>query len=247
MTRKAVKAAEDASVAVTVTPLRPKRTECQPQRARTVTTVGYPRDRSVAVSDQSLTTALSNGKKKKKKKRSALANASNPHHLRNYVPSRLPHSGSNTTQTLPNAHAALGPFPFRFLTAEIAPARKSKPWNESLLPTDTEVANEWICPFCEYNLFYGDEHAFRRAIRSRKKILRRRRRAQERAAAAANGKATPAIPTNRVAEEDEEALFEPPHDDVPASITEQMKWKGERNRVDDDRQIDNRARHDDSG
>ena len=38
-------------------------------------------------------------------------------------------------------------------------------------------ADEWVCPFCEYELFYGDEAEYRRAIRNRKKILRRRRRA----------------------------------------------------------------------
>jgi hypothetical protein len=52
--------------------------------------------------------------------------------------------------------------------------------------------DEWICALCEYNLFYGEEGAFRRAVRSRKKILVRRRRARERAAAAASGQKTAA-------------------------------------------------------
>ena len=51
----------------------------------------------------------------------------------------------------------------------------------------TNPADEWICPFCEYELFYGDDAGYHRAVRNRKKILRRRRRARERAAAAASG------------------------------------------------------------
>ncbi|KAF8757563.1 hypothetical protein RHS01_03411 [Rhizoctonia solani] len=47
--------------------------------------------------------------------------------------------------------------------------------------------NEWICPLCEYSLFYGDEVAMQRATRSRRKVLIRRRNARERAAAAASG------------------------------------------------------------
>jgi len=46
--------------------------------------------------------------------------------------------------------------------------------------------DEWVCAFCEFDLFYGDEAGFRRALRNRKKILRRRRRARERAALAAS-------------------------------------------------------------
>ncbi|GJE91309.1 hypothetical protein PsYK624_074580 [Phanerochaete sordida] len=123
----------------------------------------------------------------KKKKRSALANASNPHHLRNYVPSRLPHSGQvNAAQAQQNAQNLLSPLPVRFLAADVPPRRKKK---ASATPTAalSNPAEEWICPFCEYDLFYGDAAAYQRAINSRKKILRRRRRARERAAAAASG------------------------------------------------------------
>ncbi|KAI0026414.1 hypothetical protein K488DRAFT_92625, partial [Vararia minispora EC-137] len=111
------------------------------------------------------------GKRGKKKKRSALANASNPHHLRNYVPSRLPNQAPSASTT-----DLLSPLPVRFLSAGSAGALVSP-------------AEEWICPTCEYRLFYGDEGAYRLAIRNRKKILKRRRRARERAAAAASGKA----------------------------------------------------------
>ncbi|KAF9523379.1 hypothetical protein CPB83DRAFT_862994 [Crepidotus variabilis] len=134
-------------------------------------------------------------KTSKKKKRSALANASNPHHLRNYVPSRLPHAGGQAD----NAHdpqAAtnnIWPLPVRFLSAELPPRRskgnhKKAPAANTPLVQLTRPDEEWICAFCEYDLFYGDDPAYRKATRSRKKILKRRQRAAERAAAAASGK-----------------------------------------------------------
>ena len=129
-------------------------------------------------------------KKGKKKKRSALANASNPHHLRNYVPSRLPNSGqTNSTQTT-NPQNYLSPPPLQFLSARLPPRRK-RYGDANATPPPATLANpadEWICPFCEYKLFYGEEVEYQRAIRNRKKVLKRRRRAQERAAAAASGK-----------------------------------------------------------
>jgi len=143
--------------------------------------------------------------KPKKKKRSALANASNPHHLRNYVPSRLPQSSGGHTpvaQGQASLQSAFGPLPLRFLAADLPPRRGNandpggkKKGGGSVNGTNAgnaaagggAAAEEWICAFCEYELFYGDEAAFKRAVRARKKILKRRRRARERAAAAANG------------------------------------------------------------
>lgn len=130
----------------------------------------------------------SKAKTSKKKKRSALANASNPHHLRNYVPSRLPHSGPVDGSHV-NANN-VWPLPVRFLSAELpgkGPRKNRKVVASTPLLQFTQPAEEWICAFCEYELFYGDEAVYRKAVRSRKKILRRRRRAAERAAAAASG------------------------------------------------------------
>ena len=127
----------------------------------------------------------------KKKKRSALANASNPHHLRNYVPSRIPNQGLlSAAQLGANTQNMLSPLPLVFLSAQI-PARRGTPQRVSGVANQlTSQGEEWICPTCEYRLFYGDEQGYRMGVRNRKKILKRRRRARERAAAAANGSGT---------------------------------------------------------
>ncbi|THH00633.1 hypothetical protein EW026_g1924 [Hermanssonia centrifuga] len=151
--------------------------------------------------------------KGKKKKRSALANASNPHHLRNYVPSRLPHSGQANATSL-NAQNLLSPLPTRFLSADIPPRRRKKS-----TPPISSISNpieEWICPFCEYELFYGSDEDYRRALSNRKKILKRRRRARERAAAAASGAAA-ALARSTTSSEDVDAEFEA-HYDVPETL-----------------------------
>lgn len=132
----------------------------------------------------------------KKKKRSALANASNPHHLRNYVPSRLPGYSAGGGENQVNSHANdLGPFPIRFLSAEIPPRRTRGTGNKrsSQAQVQQQLANpaeEWLCVFCEYELFFGEEGEYRKAVRRRKAVLKRRRRARERAAAAASGHGT---------------------------------------------------------
>ncbi|KAJ7114117.1 hypothetical protein C8R44DRAFT_796332 [Mycena epipterygia] len=180
----------------------------------------------------------------KKKKRSALANASNPHHLRNYVPSRLPHSGqpsagtggaNNAAQANLNAQNYLGPLPLRFLSADIPPRRrrgrgKKAPAPAGEQPVLTNPAEEWICAFCEYNLFYGDDQQHRQAVRSRKKILRRRRRARERAAAAASGTSTAKAPPEKAQEDyDVHPGYAPGVDDI-ANLPKQTKWKGDPNK-----------------
>ncbi|CAE6468269.1 hypothetical protein ACGC1H_003772 [Rhizoctonia solani] len=127
--------------------------------------------------------------KLKKKKRSVLANASNPHHLRNYVPSRISHAGGYQT---PSSHGqvntSLGPLALKFLSATLPPRSKGRiPTAESSGSSLILLETEWICPFCEYSLFYSDEAAMQRAVRNRRRILVRRRNARERAAAAASG------------------------------------------------------------
>ncbi|KIJ65197.1 hypothetical protein HYDPIDRAFT_131567 [Hydnomerulius pinastri MD-312] len=158
----------------------------------------------------------------RKKKRNALAVASNPHHRKNYVPSRLPSSGqANAVQATQNAHNSLGPQPLRFLSAEIPARRRKKatatPSAQIVNPTD-----EWICPRCEYSLFYGDEPEYRRTVRSRKQILRRRRRAQERAAGGLNAPKNPAKPMSD--EEDYDNDYDQSSTQSPV-ISKLSKWK----------------------
>jgi len=193
--------------------------------------------------------AVVGGKTKsgKKKKRSALANASNPHHLRNYVPSRLPHTGGGggggggggdgpggQGQNAGNANT-IWPLPMRFLSAEIPPRRRKKTAAVPLIQL-THPSEEWICAFCEYDLFYGEDAGYRRAMRSRKKILKRRRRARERAAAAASGgggggggtstaKAAPPPPPSEEFDEYETGDLDE-FENAPAKT----KWKGDPNK-----------------
>ena len=129
------------------------------------------------------------GRGSKKKKRNGLAIASNPHHRTNYVPSRLASSGHvNPAQAALNAQNSLGPQSLRFLSAELPPRRRKE--SVAVKTQIVDPADEWICPRCEYSLFYGDGADYRRSIRDRKQILRRRRRAQERASGLGGGKST---------------------------------------------------------
>ncbi|KAF9785243.1 hypothetical protein BJ322DRAFT_1062168 [Thelephora terrestris] len=183
-------------------------------------------------------------KKGKKKKRSALANASNPHHLRNYVPSRLPNSGQTNPTQNANSQNYLGPPPLQFLSARLPPRRK-RYGDADATPAPSTLTNptdEWICPFCEYRLFYGEEAEYQRTIRDRKKVLKRRRRAQERAAAAANGKsassAAAATTAERsdVAQEDwnREVEYEGPYaKDAVQGQHKPPRWKAANSTVDE--------------
>jgi hypothetical protein len=181
LARQAAKAAKLAAASKSMSALPAKASRSKRANQRAGQRLG---EESADMLDPSLAAA----KPRSKKKRSALANASNPHHLKNYVPSRLPHS--NVTHANVNPNNYLGAPPLRFLSAQIPPRR----WKKQPYPTPSaQVVNpidEWICPFCEYELFYGDDVEYRRAVRMRKKILRRRRRARERAAAAASGTST---------------------------------------------------------
>lgn len=182
-------------------------------------TSGPGGDHTPESTDQSPPRGKSRGKKKK---RSTLANASNPHHLRNYVPSRFPHSGQANLSQNQNY---LYPPPLEFLSAELPPRRKQQ---TPAISQYTHPAEEWICPRCEYQLFFGDEGDYRRAIGNRKKILRRRRRARERAALAANGGNIVKFGEKVAAgSEDREAVFEPAACELSSVTPAQTKWKGD--------------------
>jgi hypothetical protein len=188
---------------------------------------------------------LGGGKAKtgKKKKRSALANASNPHHLRNYVPSRLPHSGGGGGGDGPGAQGpnatngnTIWPLPIRFLSAEIPSRKRKKNATAEPLVQLMHPSEEWICAFCDYELFYGEDPVYRRAVRSRKKILKRRRRARERAATAAAGGGGGGTSTGKnsfppaPSEEDFDEYDETGTGDEIGSAPPKTKWKGDPNK-----------------
>ncbi|KAG8745632.1 hypothetical protein FRC12_014491 [Ceratobasidium sp. 428] len=164
-----------------------------------------PVQTSSKASHSDVTRPPTKSSKKKKKKRSALANASNPHHLRNYVPSRVPQSNGYPSSSSTHgqaSNASLGPPALKFLSAALPPRKKGRSLGaETIGPSLVQPENEWICPFCEYSLFYGDDAAMQRAVKNRRKILKRRRKARERAAAAASG--TPASLSQEVSEDEE--------------------------------------------
>jgi hypothetical protein len=181
----------------------------------------------------------------KKKKRSALANASNPHHLRNYVPSRLPHTaGGGGAGDGPGAQGqnatnsnTIWPPPLRFLSSEIPSRKRKTKTTAAPLVQLMHPSEEWICAFCDYDLFYGEDAVYRRAVRSRKKILKRRRRAKERAAAAAGGSsgggtstAKNSFPAAASEEEDFDEYETGTGDEIGSAPPPKTKWKGDPNK-----------------
>ncbi|GAA5971387.1 hypothetical protein JCM21900_004316 [Sporobolomyces salmonicolor] len=120
--------------------------------------------------------------KKGRKKRSAHANAHNVHHRDNYVPSRLP--SSSTHHTPQTTDASLGPTTWPASEEALASAG---PYASTCGGGHFCSADEWLCLFCEYELFYGEEPALYRAVRKRKNVLKVRKKAQERAQKATQG------------------------------------------------------------
>jgi hypothetical protein len=188
--RQTEKAAENAKArAVTGNgAVGAKRGERAVRKARAVAAQSIEETETLAASKSPPSSTKTSGKKKK---RSALANASNPHHLRNYVPSRIPNPTQlSAAQIGANTQNLLSPLPLLFLSAQVPPRRSAQARPMAAASQIANPAEEWICPTCEYRLFYGDEQGYRIGVRNRKKILKRRRRARERAAAAANGSGT---------------------------------------------------------
>lgn len=96
-------------------------------------------------------------------------------------------------------------------------------------------SEEWICAFCDYELFYGEDPVYRRAVRSRKKILKRRRRARERAAAAAAGGGGGGTSTAKnsfppAPSEEDFDEYETGTGDEIGSAPPKTKWKGDPNK-----------------
>ncbi|GAA5861465.1 hypothetical protein JCM3774_000256 [Rhodotorula dairenensis] len=111
--------------------------------------------------------------KKGKKKRSAHANALNVHHRDNYVPSRAPAPGQ----------AAHHEQPPRFMSwpASEEAIASAGPYASTCGGGHYCSSDEWLCLFCEYELFYGEESLLYKAVRRRKNVLKVRKKAQDRA------------------------------------------------------------------
>ncbi|GAA5823314.1 hypothetical protein JCM3770_002195 [Rhodotorula araucariae] len=124
--------------------------------------------------------------KKGRKKRSAHANALNVHHRDNYIPSRLP---SHTPSANGVAHDANGtPYLTSWPASEEALA-SAGPYASTCGGGHFCGPDEWMCLFCEYELFYGEESLLYKAIRKRHNVLKVRKKAKDRAT-----KATQAAP-----------------------------------------------------
>lgn len=125
--------------------------------------------------------------KKGRKKRSAHANALNVHHRDNYVPSRLP---SHTSSTNGVAHDANGtPYLTSWPASEEALA-SAGPYASTCGAGHFCGPDEWLCLFCEYELFYGEESLLYRAVRRRHNVLKVRKKAKDRATKATQGGAS---------------------------------------------------------
>ncbi|KAH9819984.1 hypothetical protein DFH28DRAFT_1218555 [Melampsora americana] len=162
--------------------------------------------------------------KKGKKKRSAHANANNIHHRDNYVPSRLPTTHQQTTTVAGQGVLGTELATMDLLAKDYDPTGTRSSLHPFIDPNlsvlregDTETSpranngshsqlgssaiakffvepDEWICGFCEYELWFGEELSLIKVIKNRKMILRRRKRAKERAARAAAGIKNPSNP-----------------------------------------------------
>ncbi|KAG9128540.1 hypothetical protein FRC07_003429 [Ceratobasidium sp. 392] len=226
--------ARQATSATEVIPKIPSKHPNDPTTGQRKKMESNPTQASSKVPHSDTTRPPTKSNKTKKKKRSALANASNPHHLRNYVPSRVPQSNihpSSSSVHGQSSGAFLGLLALKFLSATLPPRRKGRLSGvDSLGPSLVRPESEWICPFCEYSLFYGDDAAMHRAVKNRRKILRRRRKARERAAAAASGTAVSA--SQDVSEDEESGEDDDSFDDVgdvaPVSIPPQTGRTGAR-------------------
>ena len=116
--------------------------------------------------------------KRGKKKRSAYANANNAHHRQNYVPSRLPSSSAPRHVESQNG-PPLTSVKHGFSNPLTTHAKKSAVFNFE--------SEEWMCMFCEYELWYGSKPQIAQCVKNRKKVLKIRQKALDRAKGAIEG------------------------------------------------------------
>lgn len=100
------------------------------------------------------------------------ANLNNVHHRANYIPSRVPfdplHSQGHSHHAPASDSAGHSGLDHPATTCSLFP-------------------DEWMCIFCEYEMFYGEPPLMLRACKNRKKLVTTRKRAQARAHKAAAG------------------------------------------------------------
>ncbi|KAI9620252.1 hypothetical protein H4Q26_013821 [Puccinia striiformis f. sp. tritici PST-130] len=175
-------------------PSGPPPSEPPPPLPRTISKTKTPVSVGVQQQQQNNNGGIKKNKKKGKKRRSAHANANNIHHRDNYVPSRLPTTsyGTNRSNGILNSNDLLDG-----LADFIGDSGSgSEDWNRFRLEFNqgkSPIArffvepDEWICSFCEYELWFGEPISLIKVIKNRKEVLKRRKRALDRAARSANG------------------------------------------------------------
>ncbi|OCF75928.1 hypothetical protein I204_03225 [Kwoniella mangroviensis CBS 8886] len=156
-------------------------------------------------SNETKTTATGGGggggggkKKPKKKKRSVLANQSNPHHVDNYRPSRTVSPHGDPYEPYSSHLSLFNPPPMVFLATRTRHKPKAlQASNELTVNNDINVdynpdirpnEDDFICCFCEYDLYYSTESMRKKAIRKRKKEIKRKEMIKNKAKNVAEGK-----------------------------------------------------------
>ncbi|WWC93507.1 hypothetical protein V866_000342 [Kwoniella sp. B9012] len=151
-------------------------------------------------SNETKTTATGGGgkKKPKKKKRSVLANQSNPHHVDNYRPSRTVSPHGDPYEPYSSHLSLFNPPPMVFLATRTRHKPKAQQAsNELTVNNDINVdynpdirpnEDDFICCFCEYDLYYSTEPMRKKAIRRRKKEIKRKEMIKNKAKNVAEGK-----------------------------------------------------------
>ncbi|WVO14365.1 hypothetical protein L204_101998 [Cryptococcus depauperatus] len=127
-------------------------------------------------------------KKTKKKKRSVLANQSNPHHVDNYRPSRTVSPQGNPYEPWPHHYDLISPPSMPLLAARpqrITAPLPGVPQRRTLVRPSED---DYICSFCEYDLYYGSERARRQAVRRRRSELKRKEAIKAKAKNVAEGR-----------------------------------------------------------
>ncbi|WVW85539.1 hypothetical protein I302_107577 [Kwoniella bestiolae CBS 10118] len=138
------------------------------------------------------------GKKKpKKKKRSVLANQSNPHHVDNYRPSRTVSPHGDPYEPYSSHLSLFNPPPMVFLATRTRHKSKPQTQNNELVVEDRDLnynpdmrpnEDDYLCCFCEYDLYYSTEAIRKKAIRRRKKEIKRKEMIKNKAKNVAEGK-----------------------------------------------------------